>query len=545
LLLPVLAAAVVVPLAAPVYAAADGPPAKQPTAPNCLSPVRDDGYGDRGDLLVLTDKYRLHRVSGAIGARHERSVAIQGLVPGERLVGIDIRPANGQLYGVGSSSRLYTIDPATGMVSPIGPAFGTPLAGTRFGVDFNPTVDRLRIISDTGQNLRIDPTTGAVAGVDTNLSYDGGGTPQATGAAYTNSVRGATSTALYDIDSRRDTLVLQGSKPGDTPVVSPNTGRLFTVGRLGMNVTGVDGFDIVGAAGPGAFDERDYAAVAAVRRSNAKASMLVRIDLSTGKATPRAWLPGRVEGLTTSPGSPTKVWATTSDNQLLTFDRRMPGRVSSRPITGLQPGESLVGIDTRPASGRLYGVGSTNLVYVIDTMTAVATAVGTPFTPALTGMAGVDFNPVVDRIRVVTTSGQNLRFNPDTGALVAVDGSLAFGVMDANAGFRPNVAHAAYTNSVAGATSTVLYDIDAALDALAVQSPPNDGTLSTVASLRRDADGVGGFDIAADGIALTALRSSSATSTLWCVNLGSGSVTKIGRIGFGNVVTAMAVAPRG
>jgi len=91
-------------------------------------------------------------------------VAITGLAGGERLLGIDTRPANGQLYAVGSTGRLYVIDPTSGAAGQVGTPFATALSGERFGVDFNPTVDRLRIVSDTRQNLRIDPTTGAVAG---------------------------------------------------------------------------------------------------------------------------------------------------------------------------------------------------------------------------------------------------------------------------------------------------------------------------------------------------------------------------------------------
>jgi hypothetical protein len=200
----------------------------------------------------------------------------------------------------------------------------------------------------------------------------------------------------------------------------------------------------------------------------------------------------------------------------------------------------------RPANGQLYGVGSTNQVYVINPRTGAATPVGMPFSPALFGIAGVDFNPVVDRLRILTTSGQNLRINPDTGAVVSVDGALAYDAMDDNAPFRANVTHAAYTNSVAGAASTVLNDIDAALDVLAVQSPPNDGTLGTVGRLRVDTDGTGGFDIAADGVALAALRRWGADSSrLWCVDLGTGSIRSVGQIGWGYEVTGPAAAPRG
>src|SRR5688572_12188184 len=82
-------------------------------------------------------------------------VRIKGLQRGEEILGLDMRPATGQLYALGSSSRLYTIDYIAGTATPVGTGPFTPaLIGTRFGFDFNPTVDRIRIVSDTGQNLR-------------------------------------------------------------------------------------------------------------------------------------------------------------------------------------------------------------------------------------------------------------------------------------------------------------------------------------------------------------------------------------------------------
>lgn len=499
-----------------------------------VSSARTDGYGDRDDLFALTEGGRLYRFDKLGAGRQLLDVRVTGLAAGERLVGIDTRPANGQLYGVGSGSRLYVIDPASGKATAVGQPFATALAGKRFGVDFNPTVDRLRIISDTGQNLRIDPTTGAVAGVDTNLSGS------ATGAAYTNSVAGAANTALYDIDSKRDQLVLQGTKPGVTPAVSPNTGQLFPVGRLGVDVDGLDGFEIVGAATGATFREADYVAVAGVRLKGKKDSALVRIDLRTGRATVKGKLPRGTVGLTASAGAPTTVYATTARNDLVRFDRATLKIRSQRPITGLAAGEKLVGIDVRPANGQLYALGSTNQVYVVNPVTAVATRVGTPFTPSVQGTAvGFDVNPAVDRLRVVTSTGQNLRLVPDTGAVASVDKALAYAD-----GRKPKVAHAAYTENRAGTATTTLYDIDTGIDALAVQNPPNDGTLTVTGALKVNVDGPGGFDIAADGRALAALAQSGGTR-IYSIDLSTGKATVVGKVGRGSILTGLAVAPRG
>jgi hypothetical protein len=101
----------------------------------------------------------------------------------------------------------------------------------------------------------------------------------------------------------------------------------------------------------------------------------------------------------------------------------------------------------------LYGLGSSNRIYIIDPVTGIARAVtDTPFTPALDGNKfGFDFNPTVDRIRVVSDKGQNLRLHPDTGQVVATDGGLAY-----EDGEAPAVVAAAYTNSLADAASTTL-----------------------------------------------------------------------------------------
>jgi hypothetical protein len=169
----------------------------------------------------------------------EPSHAITGLPGGENIVGLDVRPLNGQLYALGKTSRLYVINPRTGAARPVGATpFIPALAGASFGFDFNPTVDRIRVTSDAEQNLRLDPDDGAVTGVDTNLAYapgDPAGTnPNVGGSAYTNSFAGAASTTLFDIDNARHALVIQNP---------PNDGTPTTVGALGTSNNAV-AFDI-------------------------------------------------------------------------------------------------------------------------------------------------------------------------------------------------------------------------------------------------------------------------------------------------------------
>ena len=166
------------------------------------------------------------------------SKAITGLQSGENILGIDMRPANGQLYALGSTSRLYTINASSGVAVVVGTAPLAPvLNGTQFGFDFNPTVDRIRIVSNTGQNLRAHPETGAIAAVDGALNP---GTPAVTAAAYTNNFAGATTTSLFVIDATNKKLYLQNP---------PNNGTLTSVGDLPNTFSQSNGFDIGGTTG--------------------------------------------------------------------------------------------------------------------------------------------------------------------------------------------------------------------------------------------------------------------------------------------------------
>ncbi len=163
--------------------------------------------------------------------------AITGLQGGETINAIDFRPVNGQLYALGSSNRLYTINLGTGAATMVGAStLSTSLTGTAFDIDFNPTVDRIRVISNNGQNLRLNPNDGTVAAVDGNLNP---GSPQVSGAAYTNNFSGATTTTLYTIDPSTDKLYIQSP---------PNNGTLTEVGSLGIDIANVAGFDIGSAS---------------------------------------------------------------------------------------------------------------------------------------------------------------------------------------------------------------------------------------------------------------------------------------------------------
>lgn len=156
----------------------------------------------------------------------------------------------------------------------------------------------------------------------------------------------------------------------------------------------------------------------------------------------------------------------------------------------------------------------------------VATLVSTLSQPFEGGtISGFDFNPVPDRLRLVGDNDQNFRINVDTGE-VTVDGMLAFADGDKNSGVNPNITASAYINSFAGATTTQLFNIDTLLNTLVLQNPPNNGTLVTIGELGVDFDTLGGFDILSSPDGTNAAFAVS-DSILYAINLETGAATKL------------------
>lgn len=214
---------------------------------------------------------------------------LTGLAAGDTLIGVDYRVAKGQLFGLGTSGQLYRIDTRTAAASPVGAPTALPREGaTEWGFDFNPTVDRIRVVNDAGFNLRLHPDTGALVDGDPNqpgvqfdgrLAYDpadanAGKAPGIVAAGYTYNKDNDKITTNYALDGRLGLLVHQGSKEGAQPVVSPNTGRLYTVGSLG-----------IGSFQRATLDISDVSNTAYSAVTTGQKSVWYRIDLATGRAT--------------------------------------------------------------------------------------------------------------------------------------------------------------------------------------------------------------------------------------------------------------------
>ena len=480
---------------------------------------------DTGDVFVLTASNKLLSFDRATPATIRTTATVTGLQSGENLVGIDYRPADGLLYGVGSTGRIYTLNGVSGVATLKSTLAAdaadtsepfTALAGTEFGVDFNPVADRLRIVGNTGQSLRVNVDTGATT---TDGAINGGAANTAvTAAAYTNSFAGTASTTLFVIDAANGTLYTQNP---------PNNGALTAPVALGVSAAGVGGFDI---------DARTNTGYAVMTVGGARNLYTINLGATANAATLVAAVGVNedVRGVAVRTPAAPIAYGLTSDGRIVTFKTATPNTLDANvAVSGLTNGERLLGFDVRPKDGVLYGLSSTGRIVTINPVNGAVTAKATltadpadgssPYSNLVgTGFA-VDFNPAADRLRVISDAGQNLRINVDTGATIT-DNPVN------NAG----VTAAAYSSSYAGATTTVLYDISTSGGNLVMQTPPNEGILVNVGSLGASAVGDVAMDIAggANGLALAALRGSfNGGSVLYRVDLATGAAVPVNGAG--------------
>jgi hypothetical protein len=512
----------------------------------------EDDAGTPDDPSVVADTYAVtsgkrlvffDRASGDIRS----SSGITGLGADEEVVGIDFRPSDAELYALSTSGKLYMVDTASGEATlkstliadsadTTAPFEG--LDGDVFGVNFNPVADRLRVVSNDGQNLRINVDTGATT-TDAALNP---GTPSVTAAAYSNSFLAACRTRLYVIDTSTNKLLLQDP---------PNAGTLAEIGDLAAPDSDASwaGFEVI--------TSRDGENQALALLPGDAGTVLYDLDLSTAALdNPRTLsLPGgeSLRGLSAAPPdrappqAPGDMLGISVSNRLLSFNRGAPGKLCTRvPIEGLDANEQVLGIDIRPADGSLYALGSAGKLYTLDVVTGEATLKSTltadandmtaPFTSLSGSDFGLGFNPVPDRLRAVSRDGQNLRINVDTGA-TTTDAPLSPASMAVPA--------VAYTNAYAGATTTTLYAIDIAAGDLALiggnpatggacpddTDNPNCGLVTSLGPLGvADMTDVDGFDIDGDPAAAVAGYlalgiGTAASSSLYVVDLETGAAS--------------------
>jgi Domain of unknown function (DUF4394) len=224
-------------------------------------------------LGLVRDTNSLVHFSTMTGGALAPPLAVTGLVAGDTLRAIDYRPVNGLLYAIatdGSNAavRTYTINPATGVATVVGGPVTMLVPSGSWDINFNPTVDRIRVVNDQDENARLVPDNGTLAGNDTNLTV----AAAVDAVAYTNPFAGATVTTLYALNAATNSLALIGGING-TP--SPNGGVVTDIGPLGVTFAG----------SPAAFDIATNNVAWAALRPSGGALSLYTINLTTGAAT--------------------------------------------------------------------------------------------------------------------------------------------------------------------------------------------------------------------------------------------------------------------
>ena len=524
------------------------------------------------------------------------TVPVMGVAAGQTLVGLDSRPATGELFTLGydatttgSNAQLYTLNPTSGVTTAVGMAFRLELGGPtdRIGFDFNPTVDRIRVVGSynptTGNtnNYRLNPTPGTGGAItvinDGALAYAGGtpADPNIGAAAYTNSAFGASTTVLYDVDETNGLLAQQNP---------PNNGTLATQVPITLNGAGFGApkaIDVDIYVNPSTGAQSAYL----IEVTAGGSSNFYNLNLATGAAT----TPGTANVVPAAAGVEVRdiaaaiaprpatvalvgqlAYAVTTNNNLISFDTRNPSVIRSLvAITGLGATQTLVGTDFRPNTGQLFGLGYdpaagvNDRVYTINLTTGVATPVGTTDIDLTLGTdltaIGFDFNPTVDRIRVVGANDANYRLNPNNGAVAFIDGTLAYAAGDPNVGQDPNVGTGAYTNSFVGSSATGLFVLDHVRGTVSLQNPPNAGTLTNSRTLTGvNGTGTGGaigssndLDVYFDGTTntpyLAAVPGGTVNSRFYSLNALSGTdasaqvATDLGPIGAATTVRDISV----
>jgi hypothetical protein len=293
------------------------------------------------------------------------SIAVTGLQANETIRGIDIRPATSRLYALGDSGRLYTVNQDTGAATLVAALAADPmdltspfvgLSGTEIGMDFDPVADRIRVVTNTGQNVRINPTNGLVT-TDANLNP---GSPAVVASAYANNLPGASTTTLYDLDSTADVVVIQNPA---------NSGTLTQVGNgLGVNFGPNVSFDIQTRAGI----DTGYATAAVngitglytINLTNGRATLVGTVGASGAALRGLAVIP---EGFSATEADSVVTFIGSRADDTLTIDSTPGGLLHHNRFTAGDPGfNSDIDFDSTVAGDQTISVADPKATFLID-----------------------------------------------------------------------------------------------------------------------------------------------------------------------------------
>jgi hypothetical protein len=513
---------------------------------------------------------------------------IIGIVAGETLVGIDVRPQNGMLYGLGvnaamNTATLYVVGRETGQAGVIGTAgsiaFTTgvtavDLPAGDYGFDVNPANDRVRVTTASGLNFRINPNTGAPIDGDTGLApgsvtgvnSDGalnGSTTSVGGVAYTNDQpNNGNITTLYALSAASDQLSIQNPPNAGTQTLAQNV----TVAGTPVNFSAVGGFDIDPAVTAAASNVPVTSGAGYAVLTIGAATHLYRVSLTDGAAADLGAIgdgSAAIQGLALQrdlddAGFPV-VGLAAGGGGLRRFQTATPGTATSVALGLLATvDERMVGLAWRPQTGQLYGLGvdagaNTATLYLVDPQLGAVTVVGAAGDIAYAGVDfpaasagwGIDFNPTVDRLRIVADGGLNTRVNPNTGLPASPSPDSPHNGLPPGATGVTAVSYTnAYTQPFTGGVTT-LYVLEPTANQLLIQNPPNAGVLTaartvTLGGAPLDFGAVAGLDIpgevavasssvpaAGSGIALLDV---SGADGLYALDLTTGAATLLGTV---------------
>ncbi len=195
------------------------------------------------DLVAITDRGEFLQFTAG-DPRETMRRDLQGA--GLPLVGIDVRPADGRLYGVDRAGGIYRIDWATA-VATFTARLSVPLApAASYVVDFDPVADRLHIVGADGQNLRADVATGAAAAGGTIRAAEGGPPPRIVAGAYASPAPGAAAAPFFVIDAANGIYArLDAGDDGRIRPVSQSPGYRVDGADIGSDGTRDQGYAVM------------------------------------------------------------------------------------------------------------------------------------------------------------------------------------------------------------------------------------------------------------------------------------------------------------